>query len=229
VDATLRLTVRSERHPDAALVTHVATLLQRDDATGLWRSRLTNAEARDLVLVAFHDGWLPHAGGGVVGVPRPYWYNTIGDQPHPGVLDKTQAPRYPGAREAELAAALGLPRQDGHMQDWPLEVADHVRLDDVLAFYERACDDLVRFDAMALALCVYDDRMRAGGGPCARLERLLRRGFWLHGNTVEDWCELDILTSAGELSVAADRDRLFAITPAMRRVWLDSVHPLALV
>jgi hypothetical protein len=228
LDATLRFTVEAEAYPGCALVTHVPTLLRRDDTSGLWLSRLRDAEARDLVERAFYDGWMPRAGGGVLGVRAPYWYDRIGDQPSDGVLEHTQAPRYAGAREPELAEALGLPRQDGNMQDWPCEISGHAHIEDVVAFYERASDDLARFDAIALALFVYDDRLRSRGAPSPELEGFLRRDFPIHGHTIEYWCLMDMLTVSGELSLEPSAEDGFAITPAMRRLWTESVYPLQL-
>lgn len=69
-------------------------------------------------------------------------------------LARTAAPRWAGAAEPIVAEALGLPRQDGYMQDWPLEVANGELLERTCDLYDHTTDDAVRFDVMALALTI---------------------------------------------------------------------------
>lgn len=94
----------------------------------------------------------------------------------------TEATRYghPARERLDRELALG---SAPWMQDWPLEVARTARLDEFLAYYDRADCDEVRHDAMWLALHAAERQLV----PAPRwdwFDSRLRQRFPLHAHAV---------------------------------------------
>jgi hypothetical protein len=147
----------------------------------------------------------------------------------------THVPRYARGANDILEAELKL-GSASWMQDWPLEVSDHRRVEEFCAFYDRVIDPAVKFDTMQLALFSYDDGVRYSQyseGQRTQLDetravwfdRTLRRDFALHGNTIADGARLDREHDDPEFSLT-NPEFVTPISGQLRRIWEDSLIPI---
>lgn len=213
-DGTILLAAESLEHSGWRASGYFSLRLSREATQGPFRSPLGDDEAREVIVAALADRWIPGRGEREKLFDDARW---LVDQE----LDETDAPRWAGAACEILEEALELGSQ-GWMQDWPLEVADPNRLEEFCGYYDNAADPAVRFDAMWLVLYSYEERLRQAPAPDVErwLDRVLRRDFPLHGHTVRYWARLDLpRPGPGEA---------WPVTPQMRRIWQDCLVPVPL-
>lgn len=221
-DATMRLDVASVDFEQARFSAYVHLRLERPAGRGPWVVPVTVRDAQLVTEGLAHDGWQPRLG--------PPFDQDVGETLWDGeyLLEKTppytRAPRWERAAADKVTRDLRLPPDALEWdQDWPLSVANADQLEEITAYYDRADDDAVRFDTMSLALYAFDEQQQRGGS--AALERWfddrVRRDFRLHGHLIRYWSCLGVPDASLE-------EYGFAIAPQMRRLYFESLRPLAI-
>ena len=102
---------------------------------------------------------------------------------------------------------------DKYCQDWEIELADSLRVEEFVDIYEtESLDDDERFALMALIVASFEDVLSENPEKqdCwPRISQALHSQFDLHSYTVSYWA-----------APGADlKDGCFSITPLMREVW----------
>lgn len=104
----------------------------------------------------------------------------------------TNTPKYvtKAARES-LIAQLGLPEPDDFCQDWEYLVADPMRIDEFLEFYENHILDIEeKFALMVIIIASFDDSLSENDfRPIiwSRIRKHLEEDSQIHLNTILYW------------------------------------------
>ena len=115
-------------------------------------------------------------------------------------------PAFDSTTANDVARVLGIPYEPW-MQDWPLEAADHERVEEFLRHYHGADRPEVRRGIVAVILCSLDKAFAAGPLPAVLLERaatVLKK----HPELLEYWL----------CPEAKSEDEMFPITPWIRQL-----------
>lgn len=227
VDGTIEMEARSAHRPERMVTGLIHGNLSRAFPGGPFVAAVRPDQVGEVLEYALSE-WAKEEVSGPVYVPHPERYRVTDARylmrdccvPH------TRAPRYAGGGARVLEAKLGFGREPW-MQDWPLEVCDSARVEELCTFYEQESDPIVRFDTMRLALFSYDERPRLDVALSRWFEHTLRRDFALHGHTVEYWAALEREHDDPELALP-EPDLVFRISGLLRRVWEDSLVPIDL-
>jgi hypothetical protein len=135
-------------------------------------------------------------------------------------MNEQAPPRYiTRASMDRINRLLDLPYRE-EMQDWPIEVADPMRLHEFCDLYESGgLGNEEKFALMQLIVASLDDLPWEGTDGDEkteeRVDRLLCQDFVLHLHTVQYWCLQD----------ETDPENVFAVTPLLRQIWRDCFRP----
>lgn len=135
-----------------------------------------------------------------------------------GIAKPNEPPtRHPTAAAIErLSAVFGF-SLDAYSQDWDVELADGLRLQEFVSAYATlTMDDDERFTLMTLIVASAHDALdvhNMSESEWRPIHDLLTVDFSLHASTIYYWCCVD----------ATCMDECFTLSPRMRAVWNDAM------